>query len=172
MWSKLQTALLTMVPQGIRLNDCLFSEPTRLADWKVPKYAGLFVILVKDANWAPKPYQPLYFGELGNNTPHAPVNHALLPSGASDGTLLISVLPMPFSTTAQRWALRNELMWAYNPPWQIGEVRPASTGLANQLGRADKKPYPEETVQILLLLTGVNLEPQPEQPRRRIGFLP
>ena len=162
-----------MVPQGIRLNDCIFSEPTRMADWKVPKYAGLFVILVKDANWAPKPYQPLYFGEFGNNTPpHAPVNHALLPSGASDGTLLISVLPMPFSTTAQRWALRNELMWAYNPPWQIGEVRPASTGLANQLGRADKKPYPEETVQILLLLTGVNLEPQPEQPRRRIGFLP
>ena len=111
MWSELQTALLTMVPQGIRLNDCIFSEPTRMADWKVPKYAGLFVILVKDANWAPKPYQPLYFGEFGNNTPDAPVNHALLPSGASDGTLLISVLPMPFSTTAQRWELRNEFMW-------------------------------------------------------------
>ena len=161
-----------MVPQGIRLNDCLFSEPTRLADWKVPKYAGLFVILVKDANWAPKPYQPLYFGEFGNNTPSAPVNHALLPRGASEGTLFISVLPMPFSTTAQRWVLLNELGWAYNPPWQIGEVRPAGIGFANQLGRADKKPYPEEAAQILLLLTGVNLEPQPEQPRRRIGFLP
>ena len=112
MWSKLQTALLTMVPQGIRLNDCLFSEPTRFADWKVPKYAGLFVILVKDANWVPKPYQPLYFGDFGNNTPDVPLKHALLPGGASDDTLLISVLPMPFSTTAQRWALRNELMWA------------------------------------------------------------
>ena len=162
-----------MVPQGIRLNDCLFSEPTRFADWKVPKYAGLFVILVKDANWVPKPYQPLYFGDFGNNTPDVPLKHALLPGGASDDTLLISLLPMPFSTTAQRWALRNELMWAYNPPWQTGEVRPASTGLAYEPGRANKKPYPEETAQILLLLmTGVNLEPQPEQPRRRIGFLP
>ena len=148
-----------MVPQGIRLNDCLFSEPTRFADWKVPKYAGLFVILVKDANWVPKPYQPLYFGDFGNNTPDVPLKHALLPGGASDDTLLISLLPMPFSTTAQRWALRNELMWAYNPPWQTGEVRPA-----------DKNP--EEAAQILFLLTGVNLEPQPKQPRRRIGFLP
>src|SRR5438034_11811399 len=161
-----------MVPPGIRFNDCLFTEPTRLADWNAPQYAGLFVILAKDPNWAPKPYQPLYFGEFGNNTPEAllPGKHTPFPGIESDTTLFISVLPMPFSTTAQRWALRNELLWSYHPPWQTGEVRPAGTGLANQLGGADKKP--EDAAQILFLLTGVNLEPQPKQPRRRIGFLP
>jgi hypothetical protein len=170
MWSRLQTALL-MVPSGIRFNDCLFSEPTRLADWKVPKYAGLFVILATDANWVPKPYQPLYFGEFGNNTPETslPVSYALPRSQGY--ALFISVLPMPFSTTAQRWALRNELLCGYNTTWQTREARTAGHGLTNQVGFV--KPQTEEAAQILLLLTGVNklFEPPPEQPRRRIGFV-
>jgi hypothetical protein len=164
-----------MVPSGIRFNDCLFTEPTHLTDWKVPKYAGLFVILAKDANWAPQPYQPLYFGEFGNNTPEVPVNYALLPRGDGDATLFVSVLPMPFSTTAERFALRNELLWAYNSAWQAKEVRATGTGLASPLGGMDTKPYPEHAAQILLHLTGVNklLDPQPErEPRRRIGFVP
>jgi len=161
-----------MVPSGIRFNDCLFSEPTPLADWKVPKYAGLFVILAADANWAPKRYQPLYFGEFGNNTPEAPLNHAPLPRGEGDATLFIAVLPMPFSTTAQRWALRHELMCAYNTAWQVKEARAAGAGLASQLGM-DTKPYPEQAAQILLHLAAVNklFDLQPE-PRRRMGFVP
>ena len=165
--------------QGIRFNDCLFTEPTRLAEWKVPKYPGLFVILAKDANWAPKPYQPLYFGEFGNNTPEALLsgNQARLRRNEGDTMLLISVLPMPFSTTAQRLALRNELLWAYNSAWQAEEARTAANGMANyQLGDANKKPYLEQAAQILLLLAGANqqpLEPQPApEPRRRIGFVP
>ena len=164
-----------MVPPGIRFNDCLFTEPTRLADWNAPQYAGLFVILAKDPNWAPKPYQPLYFGEFGNNTPEAllPGKHTPFPGIESDTTLFISVLPMPFSTTAQRWALRNELLWAYHTVWQAKEIQAAGRH-TNQLAEKDKKPYPEQA-QILLLVTGVNdfLQPQPErEPRRRIGFLP
>jgi hypothetical protein len=164
-----------MVPSGIRFNDCLFTEPTHLADWKIPKYAGLFVILAKDANWAPQPFQPLYFGEFGNNTPEAPGHYALLPRGEAGHTLFVSVLPMPFSTTAQRLALRNELLGAYNSAWQAKEVRGGGAGLANQLGVMNTKPYPEQAAEILLHLTGVNklLDPQPErEPRRRIGFVP
>jgi len=32
--------------------------------------------------------------------------------------LYVAVLPMPFTTTVQRCALRDELIWAYNPAWQ------------------------------------------------------
>jgi len=157
-----------MVPPGIRFNDCLFSEPTRVAELNVPKYAGLFVLLVKDANWAPKPYQPLYFGEFGNNTPEGLLRNHALCGTQHDATLLVSLLPMPFSTTAHRWALRNELLWAYNPAWQAKEVRSTVIGLASQLGVTDKKPYPEEAAQVLQLF-----EPQPDrEPRRRIGFVP
>jgi hypothetical protein len=140
-----------VLPQGVRFNDWLFTEPMPLTEWKVPKYAGLFVILAKDPNWAPKPYQPLYFGEFGNNTPEALLsgNQMQLPHGEGDRTLLVSVLPMPFSSTAQRLALRSELLRAYNSAWQTDEVRAVSTGLIN---------FPAG-------------DPQSE-PRRRIGFMP
>jgi hypothetical protein len=104
-----------------------------------------------------------------------PVNYALLPRGEGDATLFISVLPMPFSTTAQRWALRNELLWAYNAAWQAKEARAAGSGPANQLGVGNTKPYPDQAAQILFHLTGVDnlFDPQPErEPRRRIGFVP
>ena len=157
-----------MVPPGIRFNDYHFTEPTRLTDLTVPKYAGLFAVLVKDTNWAPKPYQPLYFGEFGNNTPEVllPRNYGF--RGEHDAELFVSLLPMPFTTIAQRWALRNELLRAYNPAWQAKEIRSAAISLPNQLGVVDERQYPQEAAQILQLF-----EPQPErEPRRRIGFVP
>src|SRR5215468_7173955 len=161
-----------MVSPGIRFNDCYFSEPARLTGWKAPKYAGLFVILANDGNWAPKPYLALYFGEFGNNTPEGtlPGGHNFQ-SGEGPTALYISVLPMPFSTTAQRRALRNELVLAYNTPWQQNEVR-AVSGLASQLGDTGNGSNPQ-AAQILMLLANKLLEPQPEPgPRRRIGFIP
>jgi hypothetical protein len=108
---------------GIRFNDCIFTEPTRLDGWTPPKCAGLFGIFVADANWAPKPYQPLYFGEFGNNASA----QALLGecrsmfSGMGGRTLMVAVFPLPFSTTSQRHALRSELIHAYNPVCQGDE---------------------------------------------------
>ena len=58
-----------MVPSGIRFNDYFFTEPTRLADLKVPKYAGLFVILATDANWAPKPTNRYILANLETTPP-------------------------------------------------------------------------------------------------------
>src|ERR1700687_3709484 len=102
---------------GIRFNDCFFTQPTPLAVWQPPQYAGLFVILAGDPNWAPKPFQPLYFGEFGNNAqevavPGDSIYHFDVRYRAE---LFVATLPMPFSTTSQRWTLRNELLWAYNP---------------------------------------------------------
>jgi|SRR5579872_3837275 hypothetical protein len=131
--------------KGIRFNDCLFSEPTRLTSWTPPHFAGLLVIEVEDEEWAPRHFQPVFFGEFGNNTrePLTYSDYGRLTSFAGMRRLYVSVLPMPFTTTAQRCALRDELIWAYNPAWQGG----------NLPKRAD--------AQIL-----------PEPPRRPIGFLP
>jgi len=134
------------------------------------------VILAPDANWAPKPYQPLYFGEFGNNTPEAllPGSHAEPRAIEGNTMLFVAALPMPFSTTAQRWALRNELVWAYNATWQTTEVRAAAGGLANQLGEVDKTPYQQRSAELFHLLSGVTqpFESQPKRdPRRRIGFV-
>src|SRR5580692_7505363 len=99
------------VPPGVRFNDALFSEPTLLSNWRPPGCGGIAVILARNSQWAPKPLQPLYFAEFGDYAPS-------LPAGARAKDLLVSVLPMPYSTLAQRRALCRELAEAYNPPFQ------------------------------------------------------
>jgi len=160
---------------GIRFNDCFFTEPAALVEWRPPQYAGLFVILVRDPNWAPKPFQPLYFGEFGNNA-----REISLPASAGSqfdfrrsGDLCVATLPLPFSTTAQRCSLLQELLWAYNPVCQTTLPKTAPHDLARKVEELEQR-HQEQSAQFGLLLASINrfFEPQPEPPRRRIGFLP
>jgi hypothetical protein len=132
---------------GIRFNDCLFSEPTRIEGWNPPPFAGIYAVLAADLNWAPKAFQALFFGEFGNTTPPASFFHecAGLMKGAGERTLFVAVLPMPFSTSSQRWAVCNELVRAYHPIYQAETPLPPG----NQVCADTKTP-----------------------PRRRIGFMP
>ena len=150
--------------KGIRFNDCVFSEPTPLPGWTLPRFAGLFAVLAHDANWAPKPYQPLCFGELGNNGSHPLLasDFGRLVASAGCRTLLVSVLPMPFSTTAQRGALRQELIAGYNPTCQLTGNNSNSRELSHRV---------DEIEQLLSNLARM-FEPQPVPPRRPIGFQP
>jgi hypothetical protein len=141
------------VTPGLRFNDWLFSEPVPFAEWMPPACAGLAVILVRDPNWAPKPFRPLYFAEFGNGVRgplHAPA-----------GDLYVAALPMPFSTSAQRRAARSELISAYNPAWQAGEAS-SCEGLAGKL----------DQIMVLLAHLAKLFEPQPVGPHRPIGFRP
>jgi hypothetical protein len=160
-----------MVGPGIRFNDFMFCEPVPLRNWTAPKFAGLVVVLAGDANWAPKPFQPLCFGEFGNNV-RGPVATDSIRLPANAGPLFISVLPMPFSSSAQRCDVRNQLVWAYNPIYQ-GSAAPAQNELVRKLDELEKR-HEEQTTQFRLLLASINrlFEPQPEPPRRPIGFLP
>jgi hypothetical protein len=134
-----------MGPLGIRFNDCLFSEPAPLAETNLPRCAGLYVVLVPDPNWSPKAFQPVSFGEFGNNAPNSVISAHHYNDVVKNGKpLFVAVLPMPFSTSQERWVLRSELIWAYNPPSQT-----AVTPLPPQEPAA--APLPE---------------------RRPIGFLP
>lgn len=131
---------------GIRFNDCMFSEPAPLEGWIPPQFAGLYAVLSADPNWAPKAFRPLYFGEFGNTTPAAAFFRdcpALL-HGAAERSVFIALMPMPFSTTSQRWAVCHELVRAYHPRYQT-EVELAG----HQVAFEGKAP-----------------------PRRRIGFMP
>ncbi len=137
---------------GIRFNDCFFSEPVPASTLSMPKCAGLFAVMVSDPNWAPKQFQPLCFGEFGNNIPpHAmPFDYQRLLAAARGRTLMLSVLPLPYTTTMQRRELCSELVSAYNPVCQHeGALRGGEL-------TANRYPYPLET----------------EKPRHRIGFMP
>jgi hypothetical protein len=169
---------MSLVPNpaspGIRFNDYLFSEPVAAAGWTPPRCPGLFAILVTDSNWAPKAFHPLYFGELGNNTPlrALPVDYPRLLAAAQGRTLLVAVLPMPFSTTTQRRDLRNELALAYNPDCQTGGSMLHQADLATRFDDLEKR-HRDQTDQVMLLLANINqsFQPPPETPRRRIGFV-
>jgi hypothetical protein len=160
---------------GIRFNDCMFSEPIALSVWTPPKYAGLFAILVNDPNWAPRAFQPLYFGEFGNNAPLQALlpDYGRLVAAAKGRTLYMSLLAMPFSTTAQRRQLRDELACAYNPESQTDATALPQGELSARLRDLEKRHH-DQSEQVMLLLTNLNLSflPQPEMPRRRIGFMP
>jgi hypothetical protein len=141
---------------GLRLNDCWFSEPTSLAGWIPPRSAGLFALFVHDPHWAPKPFQPLCFGEFGNNASAAvlPNHYRALLAAANGKPILVSACPLPFSTTRQRLAMRDELVWAYNPVCQT------------ERKHVDRKH--EEYL-------APSVEPVADtqkEPRRRMGFMP
>jgi hypothetical protein len=161
-----------IVGPGIRFNDFIFSEPVPWNSWTPPKFAGLFVLLVADTSWAPRPFQPLYFGEFGNNARNPlAVGSNRLPAGA--GSLFLSVLPLPFSSSAQRSEARNQLIWAYNPVYQASVASTHDELLVRKLDELEKK-HEEQSTQFQLLLSHLNrlFEPLPEPARHPIGFLP
>ena len=149
---------------GIRFNDCMFTEPVRLADWTPPSHPGIVAILARDSRWAPKPFQPLYFAEFGNDR-----RRLAAPLGSD---LHAAVLPMPFSTTAQRRAVRNHLIAAYNPVCQTANM-PSAAELAQRLDVLEARQS-EQHAQILSMLSHLCklFDPQPVAPRRTIGFQP
>jgi hypothetical protein len=165
------------VAAGIRFNDAWFTEPVHLSQWTPPRCGGLYVILLNDLNWAPKPFQPLYFGEFGNNARANVIPQDsiwLLSSAARGRPLFVSALPIPFSTTAQREAIRSGLVSAYNPACHTHARATVAAGdLTYQLATVEKKQE-EHAAQLHLLLDGFNkiFGPQPEPPHRPIGFLP
>ncbi len=151
-------------PPGIRFDDYVFTEARHISQWMRPQYAGVLVILGGNPQWAPKPFEPLCFEEFGNN------DDPLAQLVRLAGDLFFSVLPMPFSTTAQRCSLRDQLISAYSPAWQ--PKRSGRTELAGKIDELEKKTE-EQTNQLRLLLATLNklFEPQPVPPRRAIGFL-
>jgi len=157
---------------GIRFNDCVFSEPLALARWTPPRCAGLYVVLVEDSNWAPKPFQPLYFGEFGHNAGLPLVDKQQLHlTGSPQVALFASAFSMPFSTTAQRLLLRNELVRAYNPPCLVPSEHAPPAELVRKLDELERR-HQEETAELRLLFAGARTYLEPQPPRRRIGFIP
>jgi len=162
-----------LIPSGIRFNDYMFSEPRRLLEPGRPKCGGLLVILATDPSWAPKPFQPLCFREFGNNSQETlPDCTPMRLTRTGLDSLFVSYLPMPFSSTEQRCAIRNQLVWAYNPVFQTSRYPAVQNELAYKLDELEKK-HEDQTMQLRLLLTSINrlFEPQPAPPRRPIGFL-
>jgi hypothetical protein len=114
----------------------------------------------------------MYIGEFGNNGQHGLTLNGWMPSPHGIDSLFVSTLALPFSTSAQRCALRNELIEAYNPISQAEGARTSSRELARKLDAIEVRQH-EQNTQIIALLHQLNriFEPQPVPARRPIGFV-
>jgi hypothetical protein len=100
--------------------------------------------------------RPLCFGEFGNTVSRRSLlaNYGQLVAAANGKSLLIAVCPMPYSTTAQRRGVRDELIWAYNPSCQDEALQsPAEPALA-QSAKAEPTRSPRHRI-------GFIAEPEP-----------
>jgi len=164
---------LHLLPPGVRFDDYVFTEAQHITQWVHPRCGGVLVVLARNAHWAPKPFEPLYFEEFGNSSPqldpHVPGMGPRHPAASAD--IFIAVLPMPFSTASERCSVRDHLIRAYNPAWQkLSSV--AAPELQRKLDELERKSG-EQTHQLQLLVAMMNklFEPLPVPPRRPIGFL-
>lgn len=108
---------------GIRFGGYNFSEPQLLPvassrgllDWP-----GLYVILMRDGRWTPRPFQPLYFGESDSAWSRANADHENYPSWRARAGLIAplyrAVCMMPGQTRSERQAAESILISTYNPP--------------------------------------------------------
>lgn len=164
---------LHLVPPGIRFDDYVFTEARHISQWVHPRCGGVLVVLTRNAQWAPKPFEPLYFEEFGNSAPQsvsqAPGIGLGQPTASAD--IFVAVLPLPFSTASERCRVRDHLIHAYNPAWQKGSSASAPE-LRRKLDELERKSE-EQTNQLQLLVAMMNklFEPLPVPPRRPIGFL-
>jgi len=142
-------------PPGVRFNDYIFSEPAPLWDWRPPHCDGIAVVLVRNPQWGPKPFQPLYFWQFGGES--------RLPERLRGEDLMVAVLPMPYASAEQRRSVCRQLTASYI----------STAELAHKVDELEARQQ-EQSQQILSLLTYIAklFEPQPVRPRRPIGFLP
>ncbi len=165
-------------PIGIRFGRYLFSEPVPLGGfWIPPRTMGLYVILVPDPTWMPRPFQPIFFGEFGPDRP-SPVTYREYITwfrAAAGRHLHIAVLEVQSGELGHVPVVKRELVRTYDPICDYhAQNEFAGDDLSRKLDVLEKKDYEHEALlRVMLAAVGRLLEPPAEPPRKRqIGFLP
>jgi hypothetical protein len=111
-------------PPGVSFNGqngsvFKFSEPSRFGSVPPLPASGLYVILVRDAGWSPRPFRPLYFGKsagFDTRPTYSHENYETWCRAAGGATnLFVSYRAMWCSTDAERQALETNLINYYKP---------------------------------------------------------
>ena len=110
-------------PTGIRFADLWFSEPVLLPDGCVSgmfDQPGLYVVLVRDQSWRPRPFRPLYFGESEGVWQRATSAHENCKSWRAQAgpfqPVYRALCPLPGWTRAQRQLAESALIATFQPP--------------------------------------------------------
>ena len=170
------SASFTRNSWGIRFADYLFTEPIPLDTSLIPYVQGLFVVLIFDFTWAPRQFQPLFFGEVGRRqgSPIARNDYLRWLRTAAGKQLYLAICPIPATHVLALPGIKNHLVDAYDP---VCNREPVETGLlsADVLSRLDtfqeKQKEHDALIRLMVAAFGHMVQPPPE-PKRRAGFLP
>lgn len=104
---------------NIKFGRYKFTSPKKFEDFKVPKIAAIYAILIADFAYKP-PFKVIYFGQSkdlsdrGFFKSHDNYDDWIKESGTEE-TLLISIHPMQRSSEEDRKIVENELISAFKP---------------------------------------------------------
>ena len=108
---------------GIRFGAHTFSEPSLLPQagaGHLLDFAGLYVVLVRDPAWGPRPFRPLYFGESQGVAARVTAAHEKWPDWRREAGILTplykAVCLLPGWSPAQRRRAESALIAEYIPP--------------------------------------------------------
>ena len=98
----------------------LFNAPVEAARWEPPAGPALFAVLVPDRLCHPRPFRPIYFGQIATAPePGFLKSHRKYwewrAVADSEKNLFVATFPMPFSSDAARAAAERELIRHYHP---------------------------------------------------------
>jgi hypothetical protein len=162
------------LPRGIRFGNFVFEEPVRWGAYS-PEYSGIFGILLPDFTWAPKPFQPIFFGEIRGAASAAMTQdeYVSLLRTAAGRELYVASCQMPFAAASQRHDAVRELIRAYNPLCNREPADERSGGLLERVAALEKRTQEQDAaVRVLFAAAARLLEPMPEPRRRTFGFTP
>jgi hypothetical protein len=103
---------------GLRFLDRYFTEPIEFGSSRLPGHGGVYVILVNDPAWEPRPYRPIYFGEAKDLARRVLASHEKSDTwrraaGAEGGVYVAYHLMV--GGDAERTAFEEELIREYRP---------------------------------------------------------
>jgi hypothetical protein len=115
-----RTPALPILRRGIRFLDFGFSEPMRFDTAYRQSCGGIYVILVSDRQWGPRPFRPIYFGKASSLVERACRSHEKYRDWvrASGGSLLYIAFHV-ITREPERIAAERRLILHYKPECNI-----------------------------------------------------
>ena len=160
---------------GIRFGDYVFSEPIPLDRLFLPPHStGVYAILIPDATWGPRDFQPLFFGEFAHGRYAITAAELSLSYRAAAGkNLYIAVLAIPEAHAGELASLKSKFIHDYRPICNRDEVSEMAVETARRLEQLERRAY-EQEIQLKLMLGAfgqVMHHPPAETKKKQAGFM-
>jgi len=160
---------------GIRFADYVFSEPVPLAICvTTPQSMGVYAVLVPDATWGPRHFQPIFFGVFNGQRQSqlTPDDYTRCLRAAAGKQLYVTAYNMPLlGDPSELHRVQRELVHIYSPLCNHDPADASSAEFVRKLDALESKNQEHEALlKVLLAALGHLVQPTHEVKKRTVGF--